>query len=95
MVNVGTGASTNRWRSLRVGDNIRISEMPDEVWAAHGETKAQFEYLLHNRLVVKVTQIDDEGYPWIGYTRLSEDGVTIHEYLLINHDGIEIVPALT
>jgi hypothetical protein len=69
--------------------------MPKEVWAPHGETKTQFEYLVQSRLVVKVARIDDMGYPWVEYTRLSDDGATVYESMMISHDDVEVVPAET
>jgi hypothetical protein len=88
-----SGPLTSGWRSLQLGDNIRITRMPSEVWAPHGETKAQFEYLVHSRLVVKVARIDEMGYPWIEYTRLSDEGAMIYESMMINHDDVEVVSA--
>jgi len=83
--------SMNGWRSLRAGDNIRITAIPKEVWATHGETKAQFEYLVNSHLIVKVERIDEMGYPWIEYTRLSDEGATIYESMMIHHDDVEVV----
>jgi hypothetical protein len=88
---VDNGPLTNGWRSLRVGDKIRITCTPSEVWAPHGETKAQFEYLVHSHLVVKVARIDEMGYPRIEYTRLSDEGAMIYESMMIDHDDVEVV----
>jgi hypothetical protein len=90
---VDSGPLINGWRSLRVGDQIRIAGMPSEVWAQHDETKAQFEYLVHSHLIVKVARIDEMGYPWIEYTRSSDEGAMIYESMMINHDDVKVVSA--
>jgi hypothetical protein len=79
------------WKTLRVGDCIRIIGMPDEVWAPHGETKALFQHLVDHLLPVKVCRVDEDGYPWIEYTHTSEDGTEYWESLMIHHDAIEVI----
>jgi hypothetical protein len=65
--------------------------MPNEVWAPHGETKELFERLVCEGAALPVTQVDEDGYPWMKYEWQTHDGSTIYEYLMIHHDDIEIV----
>jgi hypothetical protein len=83
----------NLWKTLQVGDAIRIIGMPDEIWAPHGETKALFERLVREGVGLRVTRVDEHGYPWIEYAWKADDGAIIHEYLMIHHDEIEIGPS--
>jgi hypothetical protein len=84
-------ASPERWRSLRVGDRIRITALPDEIWAPHGETRALFDHLIAKCVPVTVNRVDDDGYPWIEYSYRDSDGCRVWEFLLIKHDDFELI----
>jgi hypothetical protein len=84
-------ASPARWRSLRVGDHIRITALPGEIWAPHGETRSLFDHLIANSVPVTVIRVDDDGYPWVEYSFQESDGLRVWEYLLIKHDDFELI----
>jgi len=83
------------WRKLQVGDRIRIVHLPCEFtshdYTLHPETEWLYRYLIDSRTVLKIEKIDDDGYPWIEEVVVMRDGVESFEWLMVNHDGIEIL----
>ena len=86
------------WRSLRVGDRVRIVHMPQEFASApdsyrlHDESRELYERLIAEAAVLTVTEIDDWDAPWIDYTWVRDDGTEEFHSLGLNHDGLERVP---
>lgn len=66
-----TTAESVSFRRLQVGDWIRILGIPDEFLRPGQcfpqETRELYERLIRLRRRVKVSEIDDLGYPWISY----------------------------
>lgn len=81
------------WRRLRVGDRIRLVEIPLDFldWKAlHLETKQAYRYLLKRRRPVTVYQIDEYGLPWVQFRFGRGDGRMRHDFLAMNHGGIAL-----
>lgn len=85
------------WRKLRHGDRVKIVHLPLEFstqeYTLHDETQAAYRYLIDNEVVLCVTEIDDQGFPWVDFTMEATDGETEYHSLMLNHDGIQLVIA--
>ena len=85
------------WRSLGVGDRVRIAHMPQDFAGApdtyrlHDETRELYEHLIAENAILTVTEIDDWDAPWIDYTWV-RNGIEEFHSLGLNHDGLERVP---
>ena len=79
------------WRQLRVGDRVRLVEIPLNFldWPAlHLETKQAYRHLLARRKPVTVYQIDEYGLPWVQFRFRGKNGRMRYDYLAVNHGGI-------
>jgi hypothetical protein len=80
------------WRQLRVGDKIRLVEMPSEFrqtgYYVHRDTIAVYKKLLARRRPLRVWQIDRDGLPWIRCWFRRPNGRWEHHYLAVNHSGL-------
>lgn len=80
------------WRTLRIGDRIRLVSLDDLKWdTLHLETKQAYKYLLGRRRPVTVYEIDATGLPWVKFRFRGKDGRIRHDFMAINHGGITIV----
>lgn len=85
------------WRTLRIGDRVRIAHMPQDFAGApdtyrlHDETRELYEHLIAENAILTVTEIDDWDAPWIDYTWV-RNGIEEFHSLGLNHDGLERVP---
>jgi len=83
--------SSELWRSLRVGDTIRLIEIPPEFlrvgYGIHKDTMRVYRLLLARGRPLRVAYLDELGMPWV---RLREKryGQWYHHGLLFNHGGI-------
>jgi len=81
------------WRSLQPGDLVRIIHVPREFASApdtyllHDETRELYEHLVAESAILRITEIDDWGVPWIDYTWI-RSGVEEFHSLGLNHDGL-------
>ena len=82
------------WRTLRKNDRVRIVHLPNEFsgpeFTLHADTRAAYRHVIDSREVLTVSHLDEDGYPWVGFTMIAKDGVTEHHSLMLNHDGIEL-----
>jgi len=82
------------WRSLKVGDRIRIAHMPTEFSQAdyflHEDTRSLYEHLIAEQAVLIVVKTDEWDVPWIDYVWLN-GGTEVHHSLAVNHGGLERV----
>ena len=83
------------WRQLRIGDRIRLVEIPTDLdWGALlPETKQAYRYLVERRRPLTVFMIDEYGFPWIRFWFRRRNGQIRHDWLAINHGGLAIVKA--
>ena len=84
---------TAPWKSLRVGDRVRIVRIPGGadgpgcVYPA--ETRALHQRLIASARSVPVDNIDEYGTPWISCSFKHEDGKWHHHLLAMNDDSWE------
>ncbi len=85
------------WRTLQIGDRVRIAHVPLEFSSApesyrlDPETEELYLHLAKEAAVLTVTEIDDWGVPWIDYLWVRPTGTVEHHSLGLNHDGLERV----
>lgn len=80
------------WRSLRVGDRIRIAEFPPEFlrpgYCLHRDTIAVYRKLVARRRPLRIGWIDEWKMPWVQCRFRRKDGRWQHHTLAVNHGGI-------
>ena len=63
------GSSKKLWQKLRVGDRIRLTEVPSEYFAkgyyTHPDTIRTYKRLLRRKRPLRIAWIDEYGHPWI------------------------------
>jgi hypothetical protein len=79
------------WKSLRIGDRVRLVEYPPEFqtpgYCVHRETVRVYRRLLKRNRALRVSWIED-GQPWVLVRfRRPRGGWETHS-LALNHDGI-------
>ena len=83
------------WRKLRVGDKVRITEIPPEFlhrgYTICTETMRVYKRLVARRRPVRVAFIDEWGSPWIKCRFRLKDGRWERHNLSINHSGLVLV----
>lgn len=79
------------WRSLRIGDLVRIVRMPSGVdergYVFHKDTRRLYERLIDRRRPVRVYEIDKWGGPWISCRFRDTRGRWEYHSLCINDDS--------
>jgi hypothetical protein len=82
----------NVWRGLKVGDRVRLVEIPPELlgegYYIHRDTKRVYKKLFARGRSVRVFRIDEWGAPWIrcGFRKKS-GGIEWHD-LTVTHSGL-------
>jgi len=80
------------WRTLQIGDKVRIVEIPPEFLRSgvgiHPETMEVYEKLIARRRAVRIAYFDDWGLPWIRCQFRSDDGRLEYHSLALNHGGL-------
>lgn len=84
-----------RWRQLRIGDQIRIVRMPSDFskpgYYVHRETRRLYKRLIERRRPVRVCEIDEWGTPWISCRFRMKNGRWEHHFLAVDDDSWERV----
>ena len=79
------------WRSLKVGDRIRLVRMPSEFalpgYYLHPDTRQAYQTLIDRRRPVRIAKIDEWGIPWINFQIRLPNGSWECHSLDFNHDG--------
>jgi hypothetical protein len=79
------------WRKSKVGDQIRLTEIPPEFlqvgYYVHLETMRLYKKLLARRRSLRVHEIDKDGFPWIWCRFRRKDGRLEWHKLAFNHGG--------
>jgi hypothetical protein len=87
--------SKELWRGLRVGDRVRLVEIPAEFLQegcfVHRETLRVYKRLIARKRALRVFQIDQWKLPWIQCRFRRKDGRWEHHWLAINHSGLRKV----
>ncbi len=80
------------WRSLRVGDRVRLVEYPPEFLQPGScifpETIRVYKKLLKRKASLRIREIDEYGSPWIACRFRRRNGMYEWHFLSLNHDGI-------
>ena len=89
--------SKELWRTLRVGDKVRITEIPAEFltpgYTIFPETMRAYKRLIARRRPLRIARIDEWGLPWVDFQFQLKDGRWEYHSLAINHDGLVKVQA--
>jgi hypothetical protein len=89
------GKTSALWRQLKVGDRIRLTEVPREFFQAgyyiHRDTLRVYRKLVDCRRPLRVWMIDEYGFPWVQCRFRNKDGRWEHHSLAVNHNGLERV----
>lgn len=82
---------TELWRKLKIGDRIRLTEMPPEFLREgsylHPDTKRVYKKLIARNRPLRICQVRDGG-PWIHCRFRRKNGRWEYHWLLFNHGGI-------
>ncbi len=82
---------TEVWRKLKVGDRIRLTEMPPEFLREgcylHPDTKRVYKKLVARKRPLRIYKVRDGG-PWIHCRFRRKNGRLEYHWLLFNHGGI-------
>jgi hypothetical protein len=80
------------WRALRVGDKIRLVEIPPEFlqegYYIHRSTMQVYKKLVARRRPLRISEIDEYGIPWIRYRCRRKDGQWEYPSLAFDHGGL-------
>jgi hypothetical protein len=80
------------WRTLKVGDKIRLVEYPPEFlqpgYVIFPETVCVYKKLLKRKSPLVVREIDEYGLPWVHCRFRQRNGRYEWHSLAVNHDGI-------
>jgi hypothetical protein len=87
------------WRRLRVGERIRLTEIPPEFlqegYTIHQETMRVYKKLLARKRPLRIWMIDEYGHPWIQCRFRRKNGTWEWHTLAFNHDGyVRVQPRL-
>jgi hypothetical protein len=87
--------SKELWRKLRLGDRVRLTEIPTEFFQPgyyiHRETMQAYKKLLSRRRSLRVCEIDEWGLPRVQFRFRRKNGGWEFHRLLINHSGLTLV----
>ena len=80
------------WRELGISDRVRVVEWPKVLHEdrLHPDTRDLYVWLIDTGKALTIGKIHGDGLPE-GEIRRFVDGVEHHEFLLLNHSGLEIV----
>lgn len=75
------------WRSLKLGDRIRIVRMPCDEPVLQAETRRLFQRLISRRTPLRVFWIDEHRHPWIRCRFRRRNGTFELHWLAVNDDS--------
>jgi hypothetical protein len=87
-------AKRELWRTLKVGDRVRLVEYPPEFrpgYQIHPDTVSVYKKLIARGRSMRVYWLDHCGAPWIRCRFRRRNGQWEHHYLCLCHDGISRV----
>ena len=88
---------SDSWRSLRIGDRIRIIRLPT-AWDQPGYivplcTRRLYKRLIQRARPLRVSEIDAWGLPYIRCRFKMENGAWEHHFLAVNDDSwVKVLP---
>jgi len=79
------------WPTLKIGDHVQVTSWPFELSKDRldAEMIRIYEWLIKNKTVLTVEQIDRDGIPIGSFVYLRE--VEVYESLRLNHSCLRIV----
>ncbi len=89
--------STQDWKTLALGDRIRIVRIPSLFNEPHyhngdwEETFALYRHLIAEQEILTVAEFDEFGVPWIEYESTDNDGTKVANGLALDDDSWERV----
>src|SRR5438132_924825 len=94
------GRTPALWRQLKVGDRIRLTEVPREFFQEGyyilRETLLVYKKLVARRGPLRIWMIDEYRLPWIQCRFRRKDGRWEHHTLAVNHSGLaRVIPRRT
>ena len=79
------------WRSLRVGERVRLLGMPPEFsqpgYYLHSDTRRVYRLLVKRGRSLRVRRIDEYGAPWAECRFRKRNGSVDRHWLAFTHDG--------
>lgn len=90
-----TSDSDEKWKTLRVGDKIRIVRIPSLFSAPRyhdgdwDETFAFYEHLITGEHTLTIAHIDEDERPWIEFETTDSDGAIESHSLAVDDDSWE------
>lgn len=83
---------TELWRTLKVGDKVRVVSWPPELQQdlLHEDTRTFYEWLIETQSVLRISEIDSFGLPY-GDLWKTVDGKRYYEKVIVNHGGLELI----
>ena len=88
---------TQDWRTLKLGDKIRIVRIPSLFSKPHydngewEETFALYRQLVAEQAILSIAELDEFGRPWIEFESTDKDGAKVSNALAIDDDSWERV----
>jgi hypothetical protein len=80
------------WRNLRVGDQVRIIQLPSEFqlpgYKLSTETRILYEHLISVKAILTVELIDEHRLPWVAY-QWHKDGEIEYHSLAVDDNSWE------
>jgi hypothetical protein len=55
----------------------------------HDETRDIYKHLIDSGLILEVSELDDDGYPWVRFQVTTDEDEIEYHWLMLNHDGIQ------
>lgn len=79
------------WQTLRIGDRVQVCRLPAELENERldAETTRIYEWIIKNKTVLTIGEIDRDGIPIGSFVYLRE--VEVYESLRLNHSCFRIV----
>ncbi len=73
-------------KSLKVGDRVRFVEFPED-WSRpgfvlHASSRRFMRVMIRRRRPVRVSNIDETGYPWVKARIRERNGIHYHSWMI-------------
>lgn len=83
------------WKILKLGSKFQIESVPleffDPEFYIDSDTLSTYEFLVKCGMVLTVSRVDKDGFPWVEFDRELDDGSIEKHSLFINHGGISLI----
>src|ERR1700730_2313580 len=85
------------WRTLKVGDQVSMVEIPSpsgtfrDWWKLHPETTRAYRYLLKRKHPLMIWMIDECALPWVKFQFRGRRGRMEYQSRALNDGGLNLV----